>query len=689
MRFMIPLLCATLLVATPVGSEETQAKAVRIVVTDFEKIAGAERFDVLRRGIAESIQISLLPYDNYHVVVRDALWLQLAELNVPFAEYSPARLFREDVLKSMKVDYVVGGSFVELGGNLNITTTLRTVSGQTIVSFPSLRTTERELSSRIGTLARRIVESLSPVVGYKPRTIAVSCFINKSLSGDTESAWRARDLAGVLARQLVGPRGTTIIDWDAGDRVCTNPFAAPSAMEPVDAIVTATVRLDAGLLTVSPEFLIDDKRRSRVSVLPVVARVSEDYGRLRSQLTRRVAEYIGGGLSSAGTWKLLEPGLATFDPVTAVSHGKDLQERDPKLALLYFYRALLTRPEHGEARYFAGAIQLRQRSFDDAAEHFERALDTQSGLPEVLKAEAYRGLAQAQRGGGRFADAIRTYERALQSMPDNTELYRDLAVVYMFTGNYSQADETFRQALLRNPRDVESLHGRGVLASRSDDEEQARDFYLKALAVDPDHESSKAALADIAASRAEIAWEAGKQDVAMAETDQELSYRPSAQAYARRALYRTERALPHEQDRYLEGIKDYQRALGLLGKIPAPGLRGAIMLNITELYVMTSQYEEAQRWATRALREITDSPVSLTMARYLLVVSKILATEEHDADLERLRTDLRQHGASASWNFTPLTNFAASAPSIGEQSRQEVLTLSDEVKRAVRRGRAS
>jgi tetratricopeptide (TPR) repeat protein/TolB-like protein len=671
------------------AADDPQAKSVRIVVKDFEKVAGAERFDVLRRGIAESIQLALLPYDGYQIVARDVLWQHLGELNVPFTEYTPARLFREDVLQGVRADYVVSGSFVELGGNLSITMALRTVSGQQVASFPALRTTERELSARVGSLARRLVDHLSSVVGIKPRTVAVSCFVDKSPSPNAESAWRARDLAGLLARQLVGPRVTTIVDWDAADRVCGNPFASPNAAEPVDAIVTATVQLDGGSLTVSPEFQIDEKRRVRLPVLPVTGKVSEDYGRLRTQLVRRIGEYLAGGLSSTGAWTLLDLGSAIPDAATAVSRGQALREKDPKLALLYFYRALLAQPDHGEARYFAGVIQLKQRNFADAAGNFEKALDLSSGLPEGLKADALRGLAQALSGGSRYADAIRAYERAIQSTPQDIALYRELARVHMFMSNDSEADEWYQRAIRRDPRDVESLYGRGLLAVRSDNEEEASRLFLQALAVDASHEPSKNALADILASRAETAFEAGKRDVALAETEQELTYRESPSAYARRALYRTLLAAPHERDRYLDGIKDYRRALDLLSKMPVQGLRAPVTLNITELYIMTGQYEEARGWATLALREITDSPASLTTARYLLVVAKILAGDVHDADLDRLRADLKQYGPSPGWNFDPLMNFFSAQSMIEEPQRKAILELSDEVRKAPRPGRPS
>jgi tetratricopeptide (TPR) repeat protein len=450
----------------------------------------------------------------------------------------------------------------------------------------------------------------------------------------------------------------------------------PAASERADAVVTGTVRIERGLLVIAPELFIV-QTRSRIPILPLSDKVSE-YPALRAQLSRRVGEYLSGGLSTDGKWVLTDLASSTLDATTALARGKAVSQENPGLARLFFYRVLTLQPDSAEAMYFIGSGQLGQRRFSDAVLYFQKTLMPGARLPEELRVAAYLGLGQALSGIGNYPDAIKAYESAVQAKPDDPSLYRELARVYIFENHFSDADEYFRRAIDKEPRDIESYYGRGLMALRRNGEDDAVGFFRQALAIDSTHESARGALADVFARQAAKNAIAKQWDAAIAEVNEELLYRESARAYFLRGYYNVE-AAKGDQDRYRAAIKDNQRALDLMGKNPVLGLRTPIMLNTTELHLLTKQYDEAKVWATRSLREVTE-PSGRTIARFLLVVAKILSQEEYAEDQKRLRNDLKETGARSSWNFGTLEALLRADKTIGDAERQAALALSAEAK---------
>ena len=69
-----------------------------MVIEDFSKLEGDDRFDFLGRAIVELIQVGLLPYeDQVQVISRSPLWKALDEMAVARAEYSESRIFKQQV----------------------------------------------------------------------------------------------------------------------------------------------------------------------------------------------------------------------------------------------------------------------------------------------------------------------------------------------------------------------------------------------------------------------------------------------------------------------------------------------------------------------------------------------------------------------------------------------------------------
>lgn len=58
--------------------------------------------------------------------------------------------------------------------------------------------------------------------------------------------------------------------------------------------------------------------------------------------------------------------------------------------------------------------------------------------------------------GGRFADALALYERALERMPDDPDLLNGRGAALRSLGRYDEANECYERSLRADPRDRHS-----------------------------------------------------------------------------------------------------------------------------------------------------------------------------------------------------------------------------------------
>ena len=97
-----------------------------------------------------------------------------------------------------------------------------------------------------------------------------------------------------------------------------------------------------------------------------------------------------------------------------------------------------------------GRSLYESRQYDDAAVEFRRALKTCDQSPAALS-----GLGKAQLLGGKFADAIVTFDNLLSRQRANTEVMKLKADAQYFLGQDREAEETLLYAVGLDPRSVE------------------------------------------------------------------------------------------------------------------------------------------------------------------------------------------------------------------------------------------
>jgi len=127
-----------------------------------------------------------------------------------------------------------------------------------------------------------------------------------------------------------------------------------------------------------------------------------------------------------------------------------------------------------------GRSLYESRQYDDAAVEFRRALKTCDQSPAALS-----GLGKAQLLGGKFADAIVTFDNLLSRQRANTEVMKLKADAQYFLGQDREAEETLLYAVGLDPRSVEARYALGRIYYQQSRYEQAIDQFRKVLTLDP------------------------------------------------------------------------------------------------------------------------------------------------------------------------------------------------------------
>ena len=112
----------------------------------------------------------------------------------------------------------------------------------------------------------------------------------------------------------------------------------------------------------------------------------------------------------------------------------------------HYQAALQITPGHFEAHNNLGVIFSRQRRFDEAAAHYRQALKI-----KPASAEAHVNLGTCLDAQGRLDEAAEQYRQALRIDPDYAEAYNNLGALRGRQGKYGEAIELFERALAIKP----------------------------------------------------------------------------------------------------------------------------------------------------------------------------------------------------------------------------------------------
>lgn len=185
-------------------------------------------------------------------------------------------------------------------------------------------------------------------------------------------------------------------------------------------------------------------------------------------------------------------------------------------------RALEFDPEHPDVLYELGTMYRVLRRYDEALDLLQRhrrlVPDDFQVLADIGRclagmqrfAEAESVLRRAMEGvddantryalgfvldqGGRLAEAIAEYERALDRDPNHLDTLNNLGVALVRQKRLGQAVRLFERALVINPESADTRANLGVVFLAQKDYERAAREFREALQLDPSHARARQGL---------------------------------------------------------------------------------------------------------------------------------------------------------------------------------------------------
>ncbi|UCD80735.1 MAG: tetratricopeptide repeat protein, partial [Desulfobacterales bacterium] len=129
-----------------------------------------------------------------------------------------------------------------------------------------------------------------------------------------------------------------------------------------------------------------------------------------------------------------------------------------------------------------GAALLRGGRVAEAVKQFRRALDMKHDY-----ADAHYNLGSALARQGELEQGIRHFSETLRLQPKHLRALNDMGVALVLLGRYREAMEYLEAALKINPSDADVHSNLGFALKRLGDPDGAVRHLSKALAIDPDH----------------------------------------------------------------------------------------------------------------------------------------------------------------------------------------------------------
>lgn len=152
---------------------------------------------------------------------------------------------------------------------------------------------------------------------------------------------------------------------------------------------------------------------------------------------------------------------------------------DYSAAISHFQQTLQLQPTSYSASYNLALAYKQAGSSQAAIELLERALERQP------TAELYSLLASVEEEAGRYVEASRHYQQAVDLDPDNEQYYFDLGAEYLVHLTFGPATEVFRMGTKKFPKSPRQYVGMGLAQFALRQYMDAADAFISALEINP------------------------------------------------------------------------------------------------------------------------------------------------------------------------------------------------------------
>lgn len=155
----------------------------------------------------------------------------------------------------------------------------------------------------------------------------------------------------------------------------------------------------------------------------------------------------------------------------------------------YYLNEVKKHPEMGSSWVELGKAELDLGRFDQASEHFKKALKVN---PKIAWAHYY--LAACYGADGDLATQIKELQAEVSNRPNNHFAYFDLGEVYFGQGRYKEAIQAYQKVIECSPASADAHLALAQAYEQDKQVEQAIAEYNEVLRYIPDHREARDAL---------------------------------------------------------------------------------------------------------------------------------------------------------------------------------------------------
>lgn len=128
-----------------------------------------------------------------------------------------------------------------------------------------------------------------------------------------------------------------------------------------------------------------------------------------------------------------------------------------------------------------GIIHRDTGKYEEAIKEFQKAIQL-----DPANSDAHRELALVYENLGKSEEAEKAYKKAIELKPDYWAGYNHLAIFYYFTAQYFEAEKMWRKVIELTPDNVRGYYNLGALYSKIGRDDLAIEVLKKSLEIKPD-----------------------------------------------------------------------------------------------------------------------------------------------------------------------------------------------------------
>jgi eukaryotic-like serine/threonine-protein kinase len=416
----------------PGGHKNTGAgPTVSLLILPFRNASGDTSIDWMGKSLAEMLGTDVGQSESFRTVPSDRLHQILQDLRIASdADVDPATIRR--IAEFTNADHVVFGHYAKYGDQIRIDGTLQDLNAQRITPISAESPNEQGFPKAVDELAKSIQQNLT-LSAETVREMKAAAFTPSSKSVEA-----LRNYSDGMELLHQGNYLAATKQFQAATTADSNFALAYSRL--------AQAYLSSGYDNQAQQF--STKAVSLSDGLPP----AEKY--MIQALNARISNNYDSAIQTYGELLKLMPN----DPEVQFEIGS-VYERHGSFddARQHFLRALQVDPKYIDALLAVGALEFKSGSAQASLDYLNRAhtLSIELNNPQA-KAAAVEDLGDAYKALNRAADALQNFQQALdirKQIGDKKGMAASLdlmAQIYETTGKPKEAETAYRQALALN-----------------------------------------------------------------------------------------------------------------------------------------------------------------------------------------------------------------------------------------------